>query len=107
MAWLYNMGPGTDSLVTCFNAGRIQGDFKVSHDYRNRTRVASGAHGAVAADHGRCSDQGNCPGAKGKHVMLAMFLQSTLVQESIPGQNFCKEGHHAVALPACRWQSPS
>ena len=39
-------------------AGRIYGDFKLTHDYRGHSRLAVGATGAVAADHGRCSDQG-------------------------------------------------
>ena len=39
-------------------AGRIQVDLGMNFDYRGKPRRVECSHGAVAADHGRCSDIG-------------------------------------------------
>ena len=36
----------------------MSASFSARYDYRGRGRVATGARGMVAADHGRCSDAG-------------------------------------------------
>lgn len=42
------------SVVT----GRVIGSVGIARDYRGQARSVQGTNGAVAADHGRCSDHG-------------------------------------------------
>lgn len=45
-------------LDSIWLAGKVFMDFGMTHDYRGRPRSIEVEQGAIAADHGRCSDIG-------------------------------------------------
>ncbi len=47
-----------DVADTVAPEGAVSSSFEARHDYRGRPRAVDAARGAVAADHGRCSDLG-------------------------------------------------